>query len=193
MRDLCVISRDAVFARCLELILREVGAHVTVREDAEGVADGAFLLVDADTAEIPRVGDDRMLLLSFDSDSLERGSCPRLARPFRPARLLAVLGLTEDTEGGAILPLPDASALLCGGERIRLTSTEWALFSCLWEAKGAFVAKEQLHRAVWGGQGDAGVVNVYVHYLRQKLEKNGRRYILSSRKEGYALKGGALC
>ena len=34
---------------------------------------------------------------------------------------------------------------------------------------------------------DGGVVNVYVHYLREKLEKNGERIIISTRNLGYKI------
>ena len=71
MRDLCVISRDAVFARYLELVLNEAGAHVTVRSDAEGVAEDTFLVVDGDSAELPAGRADRALLLSFSPSQPE--------------------------------------------------------------------------------------------------------------------------
>ena len=55
------------------------------------------------------------------------------------------------------------------------------------EADGAFISREALKSAVWGAESSEGVLNVYIHYLREKLERDGEKVILSSRKSGYAL------
>lgn len=193
MRELYVLSGDAVLARYLELILTRAGACVRVIRDAEDLPAHSFAVVDGDTSELPTLPGDSMLCLSYSADLLRSCPCLRLQRPFRPARLLAVLGLAEEKGASSILPLPESCSLLCEGERVQLTETEYSLFEALWEAGGAFVSKETLHQKIWSGQGDAGIVNVYIHYLRRKLEKRGQRYILSSRGRGYALKGGDLC
>ena len=49
-----------------------------------------------------------------------------------------------------------------------------------------------------GDDADGGILNVYVHYLREKLEKRGEKIIISSRKSGYKidekyLKGEVSC
>ena len=71
------------------------------------------------------------------------------------------------------------------GERIRLTELEAALLSRLIAAEGEFVSRERLLSDVWG-DGDGGIVNVYIHYLREKIER-GEKIILSSRKLGYKI------
>ena len=46
---------------------------------------------------------------------------------------------------------------------------------------------------------DEGVLNVYVHYLREKLERGGEKIIISSRGLGYKIDekylqtGGTVC
>ena len=87
-------------------------------------------------------------------------------------------------ELGAVLSL-DGRICTLRGERIRLTELEAALLSRLIEARGEFVSRERLLSDVWG-EGDGGIVNVYIHYLREKIER-GEKIILSSRKLGYRI------
>ena len=73
------------------------------------------------------------------------------------------------------------------GETVRLTEVEFSLLHALVKARGEFVSREALRAAVWGAEGTESVLNVYIHYLREKLERGGEKVILSSRKLGYAL------
>lgn len=77
-------------------------------------------------------------------------------------------------------------AVLCG-ERIKLTDIEYKIYSLLFSAGGGYVPGEEIIDSVWGGDGSRGRLNVYIHYLREKLERYGRRVISSSRGGGYAL------
>ena len=85
------------------------------------------------------------------------------------------------------LLLKEARALRLYGEEIRLTEVEYSLLSALVAAGGAFISREDLRTAVWGAEGTDGLLSVYIHYLREKLERSGEKVILSSRKAGYAL------
>ena len=62
------------------------------------------------------------------------------------------------------------------------------LLSVLKAAKGKSVSREQLIKEVWGEKGNDGLLNLYIHYLRQKLEKDGQRHIFSVRGKGYSYK-----
>ena len=73
------------------------------------------------------------------------------------------------------------------GEQIKLTEVEFALISLLYEKGGEYASREEVLDAVWHGEADSGVINVYVHYLREKLETRGEKIILSSRKNGYCI------
>ena len=42
-------------------------------------------------------------------------------------------------------------------------------------------------RDVWGDECEGGVLNVYIHYLREKLETEGEKIIFSTRKMGYKI------
>ena len=72
------------------------------------------------------------------------------------------------------------------GEEIKLTELEASLLSCLISAGGDFVSREKILSLVWGENADAGIINVYIHYLREKIER-GEKIILSSRKQGYCI------
>lgn len=106
----------------------------------------------------------------------------------------------EDLVGsdGAQLSISDApKCAILRGRQIRLTDVEYALFSLLIEKRGSFASREEILASVWGEGVDAGVINVYVHYLREKLETEGEKIIISSRKHGYKIDekylGGEKC
>lgn len=72
------------------------------------------------------------------------------------------------------------------GEKIRLTEVEFSLLNTLFEAAD-FVSREELLSRVWGDDATDGIINVYIHYLREKLEVRGEKIIISSRKMGYRI------
>ena len=53
-------------------------------------------------------------------------------------------------------------------------------------AKDGYTSREEIAKKVWGDASD-GLINIYVHYLREKLEIGGEKIILSSRKGGYRI------
>ncbi|MBQ7344423.1 MAG: winged helix-turn-helix transcriptional regulator [Clostridia bacterium] len=149
-------------------------------------------------AEVERVGADcdpeAYSLIFADTESAERPDFPSVTLgdgcdiplPFRHEEILdAVMGRGEDSESALTLS-KDGRHVHLFGEAIKLTEVEYKLLACLSDAEG-FVSREELLAAVWGEGFDAGVVNVYVYYLRRKLEKDGRKIIISSRNEGYRI------
>ena len=88
--------------------------------------------------------------------------------------------------GSALRVGKDTRTAYFRGQKIPLTEVEHALLSVLFEAKD-FVSREELLSRVWGGEANPGVINVYVHYLREKLEGDGEKVIISSRKQGYRI------
>ncbi|MBQ7356860.1 MAG: helix-turn-helix domain-containing protein [Clostridia bacterium] len=91
----------------------------------------------------------------------------------------------------AITPAPiSLNGRICHlrGESIRLTELEAALLARLISAKGEFVSRAEILHDVWGDGADEGIINVYIHYLREKLER-GEKIILSSRRSGYKIDG----
>ena len=79
------------------------------------------------------------------------------------------------------------------GEReLQLTEREYSLLLLLLEHQGGSVSRQQILEEVWGqSDEDANdnVIEVYVRYLRRKLEENGeRRLIHTVRGVGYTLR-----
>ena len=80
-----------------------------------------------------------------------------------------------------------------GTRRIGLTERESSLLLLLFKERGKAVSREQILREVWNDeQGvSSNVVEVYIRYLRQKLEKGGdTRLIHTIRGRGYCLNNG---
>ena len=106
------------------------------------------------------------LFIPFTFDELHRALCGRRSAP--------------------LLLSKDEHAVYLYGEKIRLTEVELSLLTVLYEAKD-FVSRAELLRRVWGDGTSEGIINVYIHYLREKLEVRGEKIIISSRKSGYRI------
>lgn len=80
-----------------------------------------------------------------------------------------------------------------GQRTIHLTAREYALLLLLIEHRGQVLSREYILARVWHDQRGAAsnVIEVYVRYLRQKLEEGGeRRLIHTVRGRGYCLSDG---
>lgn len=79
----------------------------------------------------------------------------------------------------------------CRGEPIGLTEREYQLLALLDEHRGQPVSREEAARRVWGTDTGTNVVDVYVRYLRKKLdERFDARFLVTVRGQGYLLKEG---
>jgi DNA-binding response OmpR family regulator len=77
------------------------------------------------------------------------------------------------------------------GRTVSLTTREFDVFACLAESGGKILSREDILRQVWGNADDrpstAGIVGVYILYLRRKLTKLGLAHALRTIKgEGYS-------
>jgi DNA-binding response OmpR family regulator len=111
-----------------------------------------------------RAGADDYLVKPFDFDEL-------LARLEALARRGAGSGLTAQV--GSVMLDPRRRALVAGEREVALTAREFALASELWTHAGDVLSRSRLLSAVWGTDFDGlpNVVDVYVGYLRAKLEE----------------------
>src|SRR5699024_1164053 len=78
-----------------------------------------------------------------------------------------------------------------GEQEIQLTPREFDLLVCLLKNKNIVLTREQLLDNVWGFQyvGDTSIVDVYIRYLRQKIDKGfDPAYIQTIRGVGYTIK-----
>ena len=75
------------------------------------------------------------------------------------------------------------------GRELALTAREYALLVVMMKSPGHVFSREQLMREVWNDESaNSNVVEVYVRYLRQKLEGQGQsRLLLTVRGRGYSL------
>jgi two-component system response regulator MprA len=134
-------------------------------------------------------------------NALESGADDYLVKPFAPEELIArVRSLLRRTNASNINgPLsvgdlafdPKLREVTRGGRRISLSPREHDLMLYFMQRPCMVLKREQLLRDVWGYDfgGDDGVLDVYIGYLRSKLEAAGEsRIIHTVRHVGYVLK-----
>jgi two-component system OmpR family response regulator len=128
------------------------------------------------------LGADDYLVKPFAFDELlaRVRALVRRAPPVRPA-VLVVDDLTLDP----------ARHLVCrAGVQIALTAKEFALLECFMRRADRVVSRAELVENVWDAafDGDSNVVDVYVGYLRQKVDRPfGRHSLQTVRGYGYRL------
>lgn len=84
----------------------------------------------------------------------------------------------------------DRHEVSCQGRAIELTKTEFDLCAFLMENVNRVMSKEQILEGVWHFDfgGKANVVELYVSYLRRKLEAAGAPEIATVRGVGYVMR-----
>lgn len=133
-------------------------------------------------------------------EGLDAGADDYLPKPFAFSELLARLrALTrrspelveKPTEAGAIVLDPLRHQVTVDGRSELLSAREYALLGYLIRHSGQVVTRQQILDSVWGAEPDvySNVVDIYIHYLRRKLEALGQRDALHTiRGVGYALR-----
>jgi two-component system response regulator MprA len=128
-------------------------------------------------------GADHYVTKPIDLDELLSRIAAALRRPAIAGReLLTFGGITVDVR---------ARDVRHGDRRIELTPREYALLEALIRTPGRAFSKDELLERVWGveHEGDSGIVDRYVSYLRTKLEAAGEpRLIQTLRGVGYVLR-----
>jgi len=127
-----------------------------------------------------------------EAEALDTGADDFLSKPFSFVVLIARLrALLRRSADGRAQPLVigdlvlDPLARTCrrGDTDISLTTREYELLEALMRKPGQVVAKQDLLEKVWGSdfEGDPNVVEVYVGYLRRKIDRPlrevGRRQV----------------
>ncbi len=172
----------------LDLVLPDLDGFETLRRlRARGQWTPVLVLTARDAV------DDRV-------KGLDAGADDYLTKPFAFPELLArlrALVRRETTPRPAVLTAGDLSldpadhTVLRGAQPIELTPKEFALMECFLRNPGRLLSRAYLIEHAWdmSYEGDSNVVDVYVRYLRQKVDRPfGRRSIETVRGLGYRLR-----
>jgi two-component system OmpR family response regulator len=131
---------------------------------------------------------------------LKAGGDDYLEKPFSldelTARIEAILRRTQDSPPGNVLTLADLSldedahVVTRDGVSVHLSPTEYRLLRYLLINRGRVVSKAQIMASVWDYDfdGDGGVVETYIGYLRRKLDNSEPKLIHTVRGFGYTMR-----
>jgi DNA-binding response OmpR family regulator len=137
-----------------------------------------------------------MLLTARDSieskvQGLEIGADDYLTKPFDlrelVARLRALLRRTRETPSVILtaddLTLDPAARIVKRGNReLRLTAREFSLLEYFLRRKNRVMTRAQIVEYVWPGgfDGSSNIVDVYVNYLRAKIDQGDERKLIQT-------------
>jgi len=178
----------------LDVMLPELDGFTVCRRLREAGRAAAVLMLTARDAV-----EDRVL-------GLDAGADDYLVKPFAMVELRArVRALARRPTGlrGATLQVADLvldplrREVRRAGRRLELTAREFELLSFFLRHADEPVTRAAILDAVWGEDAEpyGNVVDLYVHYLRQKTEQHGPRLIETVRGVGYVVRApeGATC
>ena len=133
-------------------------------------------------------------------EGLDAGADDYLVKPFSfrelMARIRALLRRTEVVEPGP-LTFDDLSydtesrEVVRGGETVRLTVREGALFELLLRRRGKVVPRSEIQARIWEDSFDlsTNIIDVYINALRKKIDGGDREKLIQTvRGVGYRLR-----
>lgn len=179
-------SEGEYAAIVLDIMLPGMNGYQVCRKLRESAVWTPILMLTAKTGEYD------------EAEALDTGADDFLSKPFSFLVLVARLRALA-RRGSAPRPVMlscddlslDPATRECrrGDQAIELTAREYALLEHLLRADGAVVTKRVLLDAVWGlDADDANVVEVYVGYLRRKIDVPfGRQSLVTVRGVGYRM------
>ena len=211
--NVLIATRDTVFCRMLTLEFSEKGFSVLCAQSPEEIdllySQAQLALIDADfllEGDLPKFPYDIILFgyaeIFEQIPTQELTKYHTLIRPFAIEDFFADLLVPEEENGSIQLRVPkrkspaDSLALdenmhtaYYKGDKIALTQKEFALLALLFENRGSPISREEALRTVFSDAGsNTNVVDVYVNYLRAKIDhKFGVRMISTVRGCGYMI------
>ena len=198
-----------------------IGALTAIRQHTPDLLVLDWMLPDLSGVEVCQrlrstgVGVPVLMLTGRDAvkdrvEALDAGADDYLVKPFSIEELLArlrALGRRGSNAGSSTHPMVEVMELedlqlnlashevSRGGVAVHLSQTEFQLLKCLLAEAGRVQSRQSLLEQVWGSDfvGDANVLDVYVRYLRRKLEPAGQPTLIQTvRGVGFLLKAGAI-
>ncbi len=221
-----IIEDDVILADSLRLLLEGKGFELEIVNNGEEGRDYALLgiydLLILDVMmpklngyEVARQLREKrlntpILMLTARSDledriqGLNAGADYYLAKPFDARELMACINTLLRRQGNQVDALSlgntslDLSAcmLICGKNRVRLSSREFDVMRLLLQSGSGILTKETILTRVWGYDSNAveNHVEVYIGFLRKKLSTIGSDVkIATARGLGYYLEVQGSC
>jgi DNA-binding response OmpR family regulator len=188
-----VEARDYVLAASYDIILLDIllprldGLSLLRDLRKRGLAMPVLLLTARDSV------DDRVA-------GLDAGADDYLVKPFSFSELLArirallrrpTLKVANRLTAGEIAIDLGTRAVTRGSEPVTLTPREFAMLEYLLRHAGQALGRSQIAERVWSWEfhGETNIVDVYVGYLRRKLDRPGEPSIIETlRGYGYRLR-----
>lgn len=164
-----VVSEDETFGRATALELAERGYDARYSREMDGGYD--IYVTDEDSVDSSKLEKSKVTFSVIPGFDLER--------PFLISDLISAVKRAEN----------DGSADEGRFEHIQLTDKERALLDLLLDNRGKTVSVEEISSSVWGKEEvSSNIVNVYIRYLREKIEGDGnKKIIFTVRGKGYKI------
>jgi len=197
--DAVIISSDGVFAHMLSIELKSDGICTIFADEISNTYRG-ILIFDCDSKKLPADFFPKERTVTFSYSQSGEG-IKHFMRPFDVAEfvdfiksLLKEMCTSEDsvndTSNVSPLVFTDEKRVVFWGHEAELTPREYTLLKFLFENRGRTVTREECAFAVWGREDrDTNVVDVYIRYLREKLDIPAEKKLIHTvRGGGYTIK-----
>ncbi|NLK39632.1 MAG: winged-helix domain-containing protein [Clostridiales bacterium] len=203
--DVCIYSDDEIFSHMLAWELQFAGFKAITAYAPQNQPEPVRLyLIDADMAN-PPITPPNTPVIRFSSVKNRTDDSVEFIRPFQTSSLITTIAellkpakSTKKTKNAksasraqSIFSFSDSShSVTIGGKTLILSPREYLLLKHLYQKKGHPVSRDEAASVVWEKEGNnTNVVDVYIYYLRKKLEKAfDDRMIHTVRNKGYLLK-----
>jgi DNA-binding response OmpR family regulator len=168
----------------LDVNLPRMDGFTVIRELRAKRSDVPVIMVTARDAVEDRV------------EGLDGGADDYLVKPFSFEELLARIRATMRRPGARQQPVleygdlsldPAAGRAHRAGNALKLSAREFSLLRIFMSQPDSILSRARLFEGVWESEydGSSNVLDVYINYLRNKLEEHGERVIHTVRGRGY--------